>query len=65
MIQQDGSGSKDDFREQRRRKRNPSDEQIQAMRISISAITRDPEALPQVAVSKLFALIKPNRGRQN
>jgi hypothetical protein len=39
--QQEESDSKDDFREQSRRKRNPSDEQNQVKRISI---TRDPKA---------------------
>jgi hypothetical protein len=57
-MQQEDSGSEDEFQEQRRRKRNPSDEQIQAKRISISAITRDPKALPRVAVRNFFAPLR-------
>jgi hypothetical protein len=57
-MQQDGSGSKDDFREQRRHKRNPSNEQIQAKRISVNANTQDTKALPQVAVSNFFAALR-------
>jgi hypothetical protein len=49
-LQQDDAGPKDEFREQRRRKWNPSDEQIQAKRNSNIAITRGAKALPQIPV---------------
>jgi hypothetical protein len=54
-IQQDETASKDEFREQRRRKRNPSDEKIQVKKKNI---TQDPKALPQVAVRNFFAPLR-------
>jgi hypothetical protein len=54
-LQQDETASKDEFREQRRRKRNPSDDKIQIKRKNV---TQDPKALPQVAVRNFFAPLR-------
>jgi hypothetical protein len=57
-LQQDDTGPKEEFREQRRRKRKLSDEQIQVQSNSNCAITWDPKALPQVPVRNFFAKTK-------